>query len=267
MTAFADTPEERQRLDWQLLRNGAVALYSSTRVLDEDTAWLSSHGYRVLKFRANEWTTGEAMHSALASALKFPDYYGRNLNALNDVLGDVEMPDEGGLVLVLTRFDAFAARDQELAWNLLDLFAKHSRVFALTGHRFLLFCQSNDPTLAVAPFGAHSLAWNPRESVEHRFPGAPLTTRAKRICEAMLDGSMEVLAGVRAMSSLYHQPGGESVVAQTWVGLDSETDSFPTPDKYPLWEATALRAKLNELEYHKPFILEAAKEHLRKHPT
>lgn len=66
------------------------------------------------------------------------------------------------------------------------------------------------------------------------------------------------------MSALYHQPGGERVVAQTWVGLDSEADSFPTPDKYPLWEPTALRAQLTELERHKATILEAAKEHLQK---
>lgn len=262
VTAFADTPEERQRLDWQLLRNGAVALYSSARVLDEDVAWLGSHGYRVVKFRANEWTTGEDMHSALASALKFPDHYGRNLDALNDVLGDVEVRDEGGLALAVTRFDDFAVHHQQLAWHLLDLLAEHSRIFALTGRRFLVICQSDDPTLAVGPFGARGLAWNPRESFEHRFPRPSLGGRAKRICEAMLDGSMDVLAGVRAMSALRHEPGGESVVAQIWAGLGSETESFPTPDKYPLWEATALRAQLNGLERYRTAILEAAKEHL-----
>ena len=33
--------------------------------------------------------TEDDLHDALASALSFPGYYGRNLNALNDVLGDV----------------------------------------------------------------------------------------------------------------------------------------------------------------------------------
>jgi RNAse (barnase) inhibitor barstar len=178
VTAFADTPAERQRLDWQLLSKGAVALYASPRVLDEDVAWLTSYGYRTATFRTEKWTTAESMHTALASTLNFPDYYGRNLDALKDVLGDVEVPDKGGLVLVLTRFDDFATRHQKLAWSLLDLFANHSRLFALTGRRFLVICQSNDSTLAIAPFGARSLAWNPRESTEFRFPAAPLSVRA-----------------------------------------------------------------------------------------
>ena len=124
---------------------------------------------------------------------------------------------------------------------------------------FLDLLSSNVESTSEGRFRA-----NLRNLVERTFPGGLVTLRAKRICQAMLDGSMDVLAGVRAMSALYHQPGGESVVAQTWVGLDSETDSFPTPDKYPLWEAIALRAQLNELERYKATILEAAKEHLKR---
>jgi hypothetical protein len=35
------------------------------------------------------------MHSDLAALLEFPDYYGRNLDALNDCLRDVAAADYG----------------------------------------------------------------------------------------------------------------------------------------------------------------------------
>lgn len=37
-------------------------------------------------------TSPEAIHDAVAIALALPDYYGKNLDALWDCLGDLEMP-------------------------------------------------------------------------------------------------------------------------------------------------------------------------------
>ena len=39
--------EDLQRLDWELLQNGAVTLYVRPEVLAEDIEWLKRHDYRV----------------------------------------------------------------------------------------------------------------------------------------------------------------------------------------------------------------------------
>src|SRR6266705_621943 len=57
------------------------------------------------------------MHSNLAKSLQFPDYYGRNLDALNDCLRDVAFyaygarGDAAGTALVLSHFNVFARKE------------------------------------------------------------------------------------------------------------------------------------------------------------
>lgn len=46
--------------------------------------------------------TVEAFHDFIAEALGFPEYYGRNLDALSDCLGDICHPVE---VIIARRFD------------------------------------------------------------------------------------------------------------------------------------------------------------------
>jgi len=109
------------------------------------------------------------MHRALAAALGFPDYYGNNLEALNDCLGDVAAGEYGapsdatGLVLVLMGFDTFAASHRSSAQALLDIFAGQARNAALFGHRMFCLVQSGDPKLTFEPVGAMSVEWNDAE--------------------------------------------------------------------------------------------------------
>lgn len=163
MTAFRDDPAEWERLDWRLLQNGAVSLYHQPRVLEADLAWLIDADYRVIRVDCREWTDGSP-HPGLARALAFPAYYGANLNALEDALSDLDVPDLGGMVLVLHRLDAFvAATGKREAWAVLDVFERAARHFLLTGRRFLVLVQSDDPRLEFDGVGARPVTWNPRE--------------------------------------------------------------------------------------------------------
>ena len=92
MAIFRNEPEEFQRLDWSLLQNGTVTLYLRPEVLEEDVEWLKRHDYRVDSFDCSIWVGPSEMHEALSSGLEFPGYYGRNLSALNDCIGDIEIP-------------------------------------------------------------------------------------------------------------------------------------------------------------------------------
>lgn len=94
MAIFRNEPDDLQRLDWLLLQNGAVTLYFRPQVLVEDVEWLKGQDYRVDSFECSVWVSESQMHEALSRGLEFPAYYGRNLNALNDCISDIEIPED-----------------------------------------------------------------------------------------------------------------------------------------------------------------------------
>ena len=170
--------EPRDDLAFRLLHNGPVTLFWRARLLAETTEWLDGHGYQVVHLTAREWTSDHDMHAAVASALGFPAYYGRNLDALNDCLRDVVShdygwsPDSTGLAIVFTGYDAYATRSPRSAQIVLDLLADHSRVAMLFGRPLLVLVQSDDPGIRFEPVGASAVHWNDAEWTDaSRRPG------------------------------------------------------------------------------------------------
>src|SRR5437899_622956 len=108
MSAFNNDPAEWQRLDWQLLQNSSVSLYYSPAILAADLAWLTDNGYVVRSLDAVDWQSSQEFLVALGKLLTFPDYFGRNLDAFNDCLSDIDVPEEGGMALVLHEFQRFS---------------------------------------------------------------------------------------------------------------------------------------------------------------
>lgn len=87
MAVFSDRAgEDSGGLDWHLLQNGPIVLYFRREILDADLAWLREHRYDVRSFDCLEWSDEQSMHESFASTLHFPDYYGKNVDALNDSL-------------------------------------------------------------------------------------------------------------------------------------------------------------------------------------
>lgn len=165
MAVFRDDPSAWQQLDLRMLQNGPISMYFRTTVLTEDLAWFSANGYRIDRLDCSRWGTESVAHDDLCRVLSFPEYYGRNLNAFKDCLGEIEVPDEGGRVLVFERFDAAVTAMPEFCHAVLDVIATQSRYKMLFGRRLLAFVQSDDPHLAFPAVGACSVAWNPRESL------------------------------------------------------------------------------------------------------
>lgn len=156
-------------IDYRLAINGFVTLFWSRQVLGSTVDWLSDHGYRVVQADASAWRTELDMHMDVALVLNFPDYYGRNLDALNDCLSDVAAceygfsRDDTGLALVVYGFDRFVHHEVRAAHALLDIFAVQARCAALLGHRMLCLAQSDDAHLALPPVGATPVTWNDAE--------------------------------------------------------------------------------------------------------
>ena len=171
MTVFTPDEANDQHRDWAILRDGGVALYWRPEALKMDLNWLESNEYSLIEFDAAKWNTEEQMHDSLRSALSFPYYYGKNLDALNDCMcNDVVVPDPGGLALVFHHYDHFATIDptadpneKSLAEVVLHILARAVRYHMLFGRRLLILVQSDDPRITFGNLAGISASWNPRE--------------------------------------------------------------------------------------------------------
>lgn len=150
--------------------NTFVTLFWRKRLLTQATERLEGRGFRVIRLEAGQWNTERDMHRAIAAALDFPDYYGHNLDALNDCLGDVacyggydDAPEGAGLVLVFTDYDRFATTCPRAAQVVLDIIADQARQAAVLRRRLICLVQSNDPQIQFEPVGAMPVMWNSEE--------------------------------------------------------------------------------------------------------
>ena len=163
MPSFTPDQISRHDLDWQILRDGGIALYMQSDPLQVDLSWLRSHGYKIEELECSSWHSEQAMHEALASALHFPSYYGRNLNALNDCLcDDLGISPSTGLAVVFHHFDRFAKVSQS-AHSVVHTFAAASRHHMLLGERLLLLLQCNDPNSSFRGLAPVDASWNAKE--------------------------------------------------------------------------------------------------------
>jgi len=149
-------------LEFELMRDGPVTKYFRAPILEEHLAALVGLGYRVDRFECARWVDAEVVHDDLARVLAFPDYYGRNLDALVDCMRDLEV-SEAGRVIVLSRYDVPVAAIPRVANVVLDIIAGQSWAELLFGRRLIALVQSEDPWLELEPVGAHPARWNHRE--------------------------------------------------------------------------------------------------------
>lgn len=177
VAVFDSDSRRTHALDYRLAVRGCVVLYWSRTVLRRDVAWLRERRYRIVNLDTSRWLNEHDMHTSLAIALNFPDYYGHNLDALTDCLGDVADGDYGwsakdeGLVLIMEGFDQFIRRETRAGHHLLDVFAGQARTASLVGNRMLCLVQSDDPDLKLEPIGATAVGWNDSEWLDsNRHP-------------------------------------------------------------------------------------------------
>jgi hypothetical protein len=160
MAAFS--ADDCNRLDFEILAEGGVALYHEYEILGEDIAWLAVERYEVLQFDEASIDTIELFHAEIARKLGRDDY-APTFEGLRDALSEVQVPHDGGYALVLQAVDQLMIENPTAVHRLVELFAELSREFLLTGQRFVVLLQTDDPQITLPPFGARMLAWNPRE--------------------------------------------------------------------------------------------------------
>jgi RNAse (barnase) inhibitor barstar len=159
MAVFQKNPDEWQRLDWRILQNGWTSLYWQQSILDNDLDWFKKENYNIVDFDCTKWTDTNQIHKDLKNLLGFPDYYGGNFNALNDCLSDLEII-ETGLIIIFRHFQIV---DEDIAYSLLDIFARNSRLHNLFGKRLLTLVQVDNPKFEIKAVGSYEVLWNGAE--------------------------------------------------------------------------------------------------------
>ena len=169
MAAFDSAVGLRADRAFRLLINTSVTLFWRPQVLDETTAWLTNRNYQVTRLDAAHWEAEQDLHENIARVLTFPDYYGRNLDALNDCMRDV-VSQRFGWARAHHRPGRGLHRLRRLRRSPLaggpDCAGRHGRQLpqrALIGRRLMCLVQSNDPRIRFEPVGATPVAWSDAE--------------------------------------------------------------------------------------------------------
>jgi RNAse (barnase) inhibitor barstar len=160
MTPFRlDDDESERGLPWRLMRNGPVTKYWRQEYFEEDIKELEQRRFRVVPFNCREWPDEATMHEALRVALGLPENTGRNFDALADSLSEIDVPEDGGLVVALDNFE-----ESERNNRLFQVFADASRWWLLFGRTLAVIIRTDDPAYRGRDtLGATPPQWNGRE--------------------------------------------------------------------------------------------------------
>lgn len=133
----------------QILRSAADGkLYScspeSAGALFQAAHSQGHHAYRIDLGLA---TSEKKLHQILARGLQFPEWYGRNWDALADCLSDMSWHEADGYVLILQRAEILRAAEPESFATFLEILADSARSWKDAGIAFRVLLNGDFPEL------------------------------------------------------------------------------------------------------------------------
>ncbi len=156
------TYDEAENLDWLILRDGPISKYFSHEILNKDIKSLVNVGYNIIDVNLKNWTISN-YQSKMKDAFEFPQYYGENLAAFGDCLGDLFNNKTTGLVIVFRQFDAFYENSKDVSESILEIIINESWTWLLTGKKLITLIQVDDPDFHIDKIGGFSPSWNGKE--------------------------------------------------------------------------------------------------------
>ena len=95
------------------------------------------------------------MHNSLHSKFDFPVYYGGNWDALQESLNEIEIT-ENGLVVVFHKLDSINIK---MAHTLIDIFISSSQRHLIFSKRLLVLIKVENKKYNLNPFSAINFTW------------------------------------------------------------------------------------------------------------
>lgn len=173
MATFDDVSIKDDWKTYQLFRYGPVSLFYKSEVLQEAIEHLSERAYILPEFDCRDCESEAALFNAILLRLEIikQEYVGIRGIQFWDLLGEIKVPDESGVVLVLRHFDVFHRAFSSAAQGLLESVADYHYRKIWFGLRFKAFVQTDDPTLEIGFLKALTARWNDKEQFKkNRMP-------------------------------------------------------------------------------------------------
>jgi hypothetical protein len=162
------------RFDFGILRRSPIFKYHKKDLLEEDIQKLKKLNYLIYRI---DCSSEDSVYDQVSDMLRWKNQFGyarweKNLDTLNDGMGGLECPKENeGVCIVLDSFDTFFKLEQRIALGMVDVMVWNFYERLLFGEKFILFLQTDDPSVRYGRFGCHIDFWNDKENpLKVRFP-------------------------------------------------------------------------------------------------
>ena len=154
-----------ENLEVFVLRSRSMWRYNDLGVLESDCSLLEELGYKKTDLDFQGLKTDSDLHRLFAAQLSFPDYYGNNLDALNDCLCGLEVVNARGRILVLRNFDSCILDQPEIATSVLDILAGAIWSHLARSERMFVFVHTDDEEIELPEIGKFTPVLNHSERV------------------------------------------------------------------------------------------------------
>ncbi len=153
------------KTDWlldSLIR--PVTLFDNLPVMEEAIARFRIHDYVVHEFDCSGHESQEAMFNAVLRSVDIikQGYTYKNIQAIQfwDLLRDIKIPEESGVVLAFKHFDNFHRRIPESGQQMLSSIAREHFYWLRHGLRLVVCVHSNERNLELEPLLTIRADWN-----------------------------------------------------------------------------------------------------------
>jgi RNAse (barnase) inhibitor barstar len=156
MIQFNDDKQSWGRLDFQIISRGFYKLYSNATQLNDDISWLKLENYSIIEFDCAAWIDKETMYNSLHEKFDFPVYFGRNWDALQESLDEIEIV-ENGCVVVFQNLDL---AHYKLRQNLVEIFLTSAQRHLIFRKYLLVLITVSNRNFSLKPMSKTIFYWH-----------------------------------------------------------------------------------------------------------